>query len=54
LHGRKVATVVDEVMPAGKHSVKFDAGNLPTGVYIVHKSAISNQQSAMAKLVVLR
>jgi len=54
LHGRKVATVVDEVMPPGEHSVMFNAGKLPTGIYIVHKSAISNQQSAITKLVVVR
>ena len=31
--GREVATLVNEIMPAGKHAVEFNAGNLPSGVY---------------------
>jgi hypothetical protein len=37
LHGREVATVVDEVLPAGEHTVRFDAGSLQPGVYIYRK-----------------
>jgi hypothetical protein len=33
LHGREVATVVDERMPAGEHTVRFDARSLPVGIY---------------------
>jgi photosystem II stability/assembly factor-like uncharacterized protein len=34
LQGREVATVLDRVMPAGEHTVMFDAGQLPPGVYL--------------------
>ena len=33
LMGREVATLVNQKLPAGKHSVTFDASNLPSGTY---------------------
>lgn len=33
LLGRVVQTLVDGVQPAGRHEVRFDAGDLPTGTY---------------------
>jgi hypothetical protein len=32
--GREVATLVNEIMPAGKHAVEFNAEGLSSGVYI--------------------
>ena len=32
--GEEVAVLVDEFKPKGKHSCKFEAGNLPSGIYI--------------------
>lgn len=32
--GRRVATMVDGHMPAGSYTVRFDAGSLPSGIYI--------------------
>lgn len=34
LLGREVATVVNHIMPAGSHSISFNAGNLPSGLYL--------------------
>ena len=31
--GREVATLVNDIMPAGKHAVEFNATDLPSGVY---------------------
>jgi hypothetical protein len=40
LNGREVATVIDEEMPAGEHLVRFDAGSLPSGVYVYRMSSV--------------
>jgi hypothetical protein len=31
--GREVATLVNEIMPAGKHAVEFNVTDLSSGVY---------------------
>jgi hypothetical protein len=37
--GREVATLVDGPMPAGSHSVTFDATGLASGIYLVRLEA---------------
>jgi hypothetical protein len=39
LLGRPVATLVNERQAAGRHSVKFDAGGLSSGVYFYRLQA---------------
>jgi hypothetical protein len=34
VNGREVAVVLEENMPAGEHSVSFDASGLPSGIYL--------------------
>lgn len=37
--GREVTRLVEEELSAGSHSVRFDAGNLPSGVYLYRMQA---------------
>jgi hypothetical protein len=37
--GTRVATIVDAAMPAGSHSVLFDAADLPSGEYLLQLHA---------------
>ncbi len=37
--GREVTTLVNETQNAGNHIITFDAGNLPSGVYLYHIQA---------------
>jgi hypothetical protein len=50
--GRKVVTLADEVMVAGGHVINFDAGALPSGIYIYRLQADGFSRSR--KLVVLK
>jgi PKD repeat protein len=54
LQGREVAAVIDEMMPAGDHLVRFDANKLEPGIYLYRISTIDNRQSTIGKLVVVR
>ncbi|MEM6648051.1 MAG: T9SS type A sorting domain-containing protein, partial [Bacteroidota bacterium] len=44
LLGQVVRTVVDEQRPAGRHTVRFDATNLPSGTYLYRMDAGSFSQ----------
>ncbi len=50
--GREMTTLVSERQNAGYHTVTFDAGNLPSGVYFYRISA--NRFSAVKKLLLIR
>lgn len=49
--GRRVALLIDEVRPAGLHSVDFDAGPLGSGTYLYRISAGEFTQSAQMMLL---
>jgi predicted acyl esterase len=52
LLGREVATLVDEVQPAGHYAVTFDAGGLASGTYVYRLSAAG--RSMTKRMVVVR
>lgn len=39
LHGKEIETLVNEFQLSGIHTIKFDAGNLPTGIYFYRLNA---------------
>ncbi|MFQ5606236.1 MAG: T9SS type A sorting domain-containing protein [bacterium] len=49
--GREVATLVDEELPSGEHSVVFDAKNLSSGVYFYQLTAGQSSQIRKALLM---
>ena len=50
LLGRRVALLVDGNLSAGKHEVRFDATNLPSGQYLYR---LSTPQGEFTKLMML-
>jgi carboxypeptidase T len=50
--GRRVAVLVDEQMGPGRHTVEFDARELPSGVYICRMMTVSH--IATIKMLLLR
>jgi hypothetical protein len=52
LAGRRVATVVDRDMPAGRHQIAWSAADLPSGLYIYRLR--SNGIERSRKLMVLK
>jgi len=50
--GQEVALLVNDILPAGVHSVSFDAAGLPTGVYTCRISAGSYVQTR--KLILMK
>jgi hypothetical protein len=52
VHGREVATVLDEKLPAGEYVVQYDLSGLPEGMYVVELRAKGKEQWAVSKLVV--
>ncbi len=50
--GRRVQTLHNGILNAGKHRIGFDAGSLPSGIYFMR--ARISQQSVMHKLMLLK
>ncbi|MCF7832094.1 MAG: N-acetylmuramoyl-L-alanine amidase [Candidatus Marinimicrobia bacterium] len=52
IHGRRVATLINEAQSAGTYSVNFNAGPLPSGVYIASlktNMGVLNQKMLLVK-----
>lgn len=52
LLGREVATLIDEELSAGDHTVRFDAGEIASGIYLFRLEA--GQFSAVRRMLLLR
>ena len=50
--GRKVKTILDDRFEVGRYRVRFDGGDLPSGVYFY--SLISNKFSSVKKMVLVK
>ena len=50
--GRRVATLVDGVMPQGRHEVRFQAGDLPSGAYFYR--LITPTQTLVRQMLLLK
>ncbi|MEJ2196696.1 MAG: T9SS type A sorting domain-containing protein [Ignavibacteriaceae bacterium] len=50
--GNEIATIVNEELPAGNYEVKFDASNLPSGIYFYKLTA--NQFSETKKMTLIK
>jgi hypothetical protein len=49
--GKEVATVLDELLPAGEHTVQWDASTMPDGIYFYQLSAKGIGQVGAGKIV---
>ena len=50
--GKRIATLVEAVLPQGEHRVRFDAGGLPTGTY-VYRLTIGSGAKTLTKTMTL-
>jgi len=51
--GREVATLVNEIMPAGKYAVEFNAADLPSGVYI-YSLNVDGKQMGVKRMALVK
>jgi len=51
VRGREVGTMLEERLPAGEHTVQFDASELPAGIYF-YQLTVSGQRSAVSGKIV--
>ena len=50
--GKRIATLVESVLPQGEHRARFDAGGLPTGAY-VYRLTIGSGAKTLTKTMTL-
>jgi len=51
--GQKLRVLPDEVRPAGEHSIRFEAGALPAGLYF-YRLLLDNRPAAVGKCLLVR
>jgi hypothetical protein len=51
--GQEIATLIDQTLPAGQHQVRWDAGNISSGVYFyrlqVGKNLVANKKMLLIR-----
>lgn len=52
--GQLVETLLDRMMPAGRHSVVWEADQVPAGVYLVRMQDEGGGMNGMQKVVLMR
>ncbi|MBN2009222.1 T9SS type A sorting domain-containing protein [candidate division KSB1 bacterium] len=52
INGQLATTIISEVLPAGQHTIRFHAGNLPSGIYFCKFNF--SQSLIIRKIVLLR
>jgi subtilisin family serine protease len=50
--GQKVATLIDQILPAGSQTIEFDASQCPSGVYFYRVQA--GREEATRKMVIIK
>ena len=51
IHGKEIATLVNEAQASGEYTVRFDVSDLPAGLYLLHLQA--GKESAAGKILVV-
>ncbi len=52
LRGRKISVLADDIFPSGRHSLRINAHNMATGVYIVR--FIVNHEGHIRKIALMK
>lgn len=52
IHGRKLSVLLNKTLPAGTHAIKFNAEDLPSGIYIYQ--LITPKFNHMKKMILLK
>jgi len=52
ISGRQIATLIDSRLEAGRHNLQFDAGSLPSSVYMIR--LVSGQQTLHKKMMLIK
>ncbi len=53
VNGAKTATVLNQPRPAGRHSIRWDAGNRASGIYFL-RAAVNGRTMAVRKLFLMK
>ncbi|MCB9058077.1 MAG: T9SS type A sorting domain-containing protein [Calditrichae bacterium] len=58
IHGKEISTLVKDNFEKGSHSIQFDAGSLPSGIYFYRLLAVENKNgksnSATGRMLLLK